>query len=162
MKKSCCAHPQLHDTFLISMLMLSVRIILLVWLKVCDKLNKFFFHFSSFDNVHTFGDIWTYIHTLMYPFWGEGIVLMPRNCDTLCHKTLTIVTTIIIVTLKDNTIQYSYLVQTHSCAINYDRVEIAFIFSFIYWLKPLTNGRGEQTKVLGENLRQQAQENTTY
>ena len=47
-------------------------------------------------------------------------------------------------------------------AIKFDRVEIAFTFALFYWLKPLTDEGGEETRVPGENLWQRGSENTTY
>ena len=42
-----------------------------------------------------------------------------------------------------------YVVRRDSSAIQFDRVEIAFILA--YWMKPLTDKGGEETGVPGEN-----------
>ena len=44
-----------------------------------------------------------------------------------------------------------HLVRRDSSAIKFDRVEIAFILALFYWLKPLTDEGGEETRVPGEN-----------
>ena len=44
-----------------------------------------------------------------------------------------------------------HLVRRDSSAIKFDRVEIAFILTLLYWLKPLTDESGEETGVPGEN-----------
>ena len=44
-----------------------------------------------------------------------------------------------------------HLVRRDSSAIKFDRVEIAFILTLIYWLKPLTDEGGEETRAPGEN-----------
>ena len=43
------------------------------------------------------------------------------------------------------------VVRRDSSAIKADRVEIAFIIALFYWLKPLTNEEGEETRVPREN-----------
>ena len=43
-----------------------------------------------------------------------------------------------------------YLVRRDSSAIQFDRVETAFILALFYWLKPLTDEGGEETIVPGE------------
>ena len=43
------------------------------------------------------------------------------------------------------------MVRQNSSAIKFDRVEMAFILALVYWLKPLTDERGEETRVPGEN-----------
>ena len=40
-----------------------------------------------------------------------------------------------------------HVVQRDSPAIKFDRVEIAFVLAFFYWLKPLTDEGGEETGV---------------
>ena len=54
-----------------------------------------------------------------------------------------------------------HLVQRDSSA-KFDRVEIAFILAWLYWLKPLTDEGGEETRVPGENPWWRASENATY
>ena len=43
------------------------------------------------------------------------------------------------------------VVQRDNSAIKFDRVEIAFVFTLFYWLKPLTDEGGDETRVPGEN-----------
>ena len=43
-----------------------------------------------------------------------------------------------------------HLVRRDSSAVKSDRVEIAFILALFYWLKPLNNEGGEETRVPGE------------
>ena len=40
-------------------------------------------------------------------------------------------------------------------AIEFDRVEMAFILALFYWLKPLTNEGGEEAGVPGNKLQKQ-------
>ena len=47
-------------------------------------------------------------------------------------------------------------------AIEFDGVEIAYILPLLYWLKPFTSERREETRVPGENPCQWASENATY
>ena len=44
-----------------------------------------------------------------------------------------------------------HLVRRDSSAVEFDRVEIAFILALFYWLKRLTDVGGEETGVPGEN-----------
>ena len=44
-----------------------------------------------------------------------------------------------------------HLVRRDSSAIKFDRVEISFILALLYWLKPLTDEGGKETRVPGEN-----------
>ena len=44
-----------------------------------------------------------------------------------------------------------HMAQRNSSAIKFDRVEIAYIVALSYWLKPLTNEGGEETRVPREN-----------
>ena len=55
-----------------------------------------------------------------------------------------------------------HLVRRDSSAFKSDRVEIAFILTLFYCLKPLTDEGGEETGVPREKSRRRASENATF
>ena len=55
-----------------------------------------------------------------------------------------------------------HVVRRDGSAIKFDRVEIAFVFSFILLAEPLTDEGGEETGEPGENPWRRASENATY
>ena len=44
-----------------------------------------------------------------------------------------------------------HMIRRDSSAIRFGRVEITFILALFYWLKPLSDGGGEEIRVLREN-----------